>query len=294
MKVALTETVNAYRAMPERVEDLERLEPELDAIRRANLDHHVGLIEAAARSGARAIGLGELFTGPYFALTRLPMWQGLAEDAARGPTATALLEASRRLEVTLVAPIYERASDGRRYNTALVIDRGTLLGRYRKSHLPEGANEQNRFNEPFYYGPSDAPPYFPVFETSAGRIGVAICYDRHFEGVVRSLAANGAELIFSPAVTFGAKSERMWEMEFEVDAARHNVFIAGSNRRGSEPPWNQPYFGRSHVAGPNGRAPAEPAPEGLVIATVDLDQLCEPDPSGWKLIRDRRPSIYVP
>ena len=76
-------------------------------------------------------------------------------------------------------------------------------------------------------------PFFPVFETSVARIGIATCYDRHFEGVVRSLARAGAEIVFSPAVTFGTKSRRMWDLEFPVDAARHGVFIGGSNRAGS-------------------------------------------------------------
>ncbi len=99
-----------------------------------------------------------------------------------------------------------------------------------------GANEQGRFAETFYYGRGESRPLYPVFKTSVGVIGVDICYDRHFEGVVGALARAGARLIFSPAVTFGAKSRRLWELEFLVDAARHRVFIGGSNRRGSEKP----------------------------------------------------------
>lgn len=304
--IAVTETKNVYREMPARLEDLGVLAGRLDDVRRANVDHHLELIADAARMGARAIGLGELFPAPYFALSRDAMWHAMAESAEDGPTVRALASAAASLGVVIVAPIYELAPDGRRYNTAVVIDAdGQIIGKYRKTHIPHGENEQGQFVEPFYFGPSDEPlyaaptdrlrfasPYYPAFRTAVGWVGVAICYDRHFEGVVRTLAAAGAELVFSPAVTFGAKSERMWELEFEVDAARHGVFIAGSNRRGVEPPWTQPYFGRSYLVGPNGRvAPLESRPE-LVIGAVDLDEIRRPDPSGWNLPRDRRPSIY--
>jgi predicted amidohydrolase len=94
-------------------------------------------------------------------------------------------------------------------------------------------------------------------------------------------------------VTFGAKSERMWELEFEVDAARHGLVIGGSNRRGSEPPWNQPYFGRSHFVGPGGRLANLSAHAELVVSEVDLGALARPDPAGWNLRRDLRGEIYT-
>jgi beta-ureidopropionase len=295
--IAVTETMNAYSGMPEHVEDLDRLGGELEAIRRANVDHNARLISEAADRGAKVVGLGELFTAPYFAITKHPVWFGLAEDAENGETVRTLCEIARKKSVAIVAPIYEKDALGdRRFNTAVLIDDGgRVLGKYRKTHIPDGKNEQGEFNEPFYFGASNGvPAYFPVFETKMARIGVSICYDRHFEGVVRSLAQAGAEIVFSPAVTFGEKSERMWELEFEVDAARHSVFIAGSNRKGAEKPWNQPFFGRSYVVGPNGRVEPDRSVEGLVLATIDLDGLKSKDPSGWNLVRDRRPTIYAP
>jgi predicted amidohydrolase len=84
----------------------------------------------------------------------------------------------------------------------------------------------------------------------------------------------------------------MWELEFAVDAARHNVFIGGSNRLGAEPPWDQEYFGASHFVGPNGPVAALEGPPQLVIADLDLDERRRPDPSGWNLARDRRPAAY--
>ncbi len=303
VRAALTQTVNAFADMPERVEDLGQLAGRLEEIRRANVDHHVELIGAARAAGAQIVCLGELFTAPYFALNKNPMWVALAEDAATGPTVTTLRKVATERAIVIIAPIYEiDGKTGKRFNTAVVIDSdGRVLGKYRKAHIPCGANEQGEFIETFYYGRSEVPqnepseyvlgdnPYFPVFKTAVGKVGVAICYDRHFEGVVAALAQAGAQIVFSPAVTFGAKSQRLWEHEFLVDACRHRVFIGGSNRKGTEKPWNQPYFGASYFTGPDGEKLRDLSlqPE-LVIADLDLDALHWPDPSGWDLQRDAR------
>jgi len=283
MKIALTQTISTANG-------------ELEEIRAANVAHHIDLIASASRQGAKAICLGELFTGPYFALEENPRWLDMAEDALAGKTTMALREAAKQYEIVIVAPLYEIDS-GKRYNTAVVIDAdGALLGRYRKTHIPQGENEQGRFTETFYYGIGEPPkgePHFPVFETKAGRIGINICYDRHFEGVVASLARAGAQIIFSPAVTFGEKSRRMWDLEFKVDAARHRVFIGGSNRKGKEEPWNQEFFGESHFASPDGeRMPDLSENSNVIISDLDLDALDRADGSGWNLARDQRPDIY--
>jgi len=305
VRAALTETRNAYRAMPASLDELAELSGSLEAVRAENVAHHIGLIRRAAGEGVHVLCLGELFTAPYFALHRDPMWFGLAEDARSGPTVTALRSVAREVEMILVAPIYELDPDSQaRFNTAVVIDeRGELLGKYRKAHIPSGTNERASFHEDFYYGPSDGRlgdtpanrsnnPFFPVFQTRVGRIGISTCYDRHFPGVVRSLAEGGAQIVFSPAVTFGEKSHRMWELEFPVDAARHNLFIGGSNRKGSEPPFDVEYFGASYFCGPGGRLADRSQHEELVIADLDLDELSDGDPSGWDLARDTRPEIY--
>ncbi len=310
LRAALTETCNAYTPMPARIEQLSQLASRLDEVRAVNVAHHVTLIEQAAAEGTELICLGELFAGPYFALSEEPMWRTLAEDAATGPTVTTLRETARAHSMIIVAPIYELdEASGKRFNTAVVIDEcGDVLGSYRKTHIPAGENEQGEFYETFYYQSSDGEssdgglgdgsanisrnPFFPVFETSRCRLGVAICYDRHFWGVMQQLADNGAELVVSPAVTFGEKSRRMWDLEFPVDAARHNLFIGGSNRRGVEPPWTQEYFGASYFVGPNGRVASRQSPDELIIADLDLDSLRRPDPAGWDLARDLRPQIY--
>jgi beta-ureidopropionase len=304
VRAALTQTVNAFPGMPATVDGLGALASQLEAIRAANVAHHVALTRAAKAQGAQVICFGELFPAPYFALRHDPFWVGLAEDAHDGPTVTTLKALAKQLGVIVIAPIYEQTKGGERFNTAVVIDEtGTVLGCYRKTHIPHGKNEQGEFLEGFYYGRSDGQngphvrnvsknPHFPVWETSLGRLGVAICYDRHFEGVMSTLAREGAELVFSPAVTFGEKSHRMWHLEFQVDAARHNVFIGGSNRKGVEPPWSQPYFGDSHFVGPNGVLVNVSTHPELIISDVDLTQLTKPDPSGWNLKRDLRRDIY--
>ncbi len=304
VRAALTQTINAYPHMPPTVDGLAALAGKLEDIRRANVEHHVELIRSAKQQSVQVICFGELFPGPYFALRHDSFWVGLAEDARTGKTVSTLREAARQHSMIIIAPIYELTADGKRFNTAVVIDeRGEVLGTYRKTHIPHGQNEQGSFLEGHYYDRSDGGnvlgpanvsknPFFPVFQTSLGKLGVAICYDRHFEGVMWSLAKEGAELIFSPAVTFGAKSQRMWHLEFQVDAARHNVFIGGSNRKGVEAPWNQPYFGESHFTGPNGLAKDLSRHPELIISDLDLGELSRADPSGWNLPRDIRHDIY--
>ncbi len=305
--IAMTETCNVFPDMPARVADLGVLTGKLDALRDANLRHHAELIGLAAGQGAAIVGLGELFAAPYFALDHYPQFLALAEDAATGPSVQAMAHAARTHGVVVIAPIYElNPITGRRFNTAVVLDRdGSVLGKYRKTHIPQGTNDKGSFHETRYYQSSDGQlgpmpknrsqnPYFPVFETHLGRLGVAICYDRHFDGVMYSLAANGAEIVFCPAVTFGTKSQRVWHQEFFVDAVRHNLFIAGSNRKGTEPPWSITYFGESYVCGPNGLVPNRSTHSELVLCDLDLAELRSPDPSGWNLPRDLRPDIYSP
>ncbi len=305
MRVALTQTANAYHPMPASTQELHTLTGKLPAIRDANIAHHLDLIAAAGSIGVKALCMGELFAAPYFALGEDPMWIELAEDARTGPTIQAMCAAAKQHAMLLVAPIYEEcAVTGKRFNTAVIIENdGSILGKYRKTHIPAGTNDEGSFYETFYYERSNGQlgssphnvssnPFYPVFKTSVGKIGVAICYDRHFPGVMKTLAEQGAELVFSPAITFGSKSQRMWELEFEVDAARHNIFIGGSNRMGCEAPWNQEFFGGSYFVGPNGRTPEIAASKGLIVADIDLQELAKPDPSGWNLERDLRSDIY--
>ena len=304
VRAAMTETRNAYIGFPSTTAELDAWDADLDAVRGANIAHHEDLIATAARLNVKAICLGELCMGPYFALEERELWRGLAEDAASGPSVTAMCAAARQHDMVIVVPIYEHdAVTDTRFNTAVVIDAdGSIVGKYRKTHIPYGTNERASFLENFYYERSDgnlegdparcgSDPYFPVFTTKVGKVGVAICYDRHFVGAMTALAHGGAEVVFCPAVTFGAKSERMWQREFDVDAARLNLFIGGSNRRGVEPPFDVEYFGQSHFTGPNQRPDPVASPEGLVVADLNFSELAG-DSSGWDIARDARPDIY--
>lgn len=302
VRAALTQTVNAYPDMPATVDALPSLQDKLEDIRQANLEHHGALARRAKALGVQAICFGELFTAPYFALTKEPMWRALAEPRD-GPSFAFVQALARELDMVIVAPIYERDGDAC-FNTALVVDSdGELCGFYSKTHVPYGENEQSVFAENFYFDRSSGRPqsgeridatnpYFPVFDTAVGRVGVAICYDRHFEGVMSTLAAQGAKIVFSPAVTFGAKSARMWPQEFAVDALRNRLYIGGSNRIGVEPPYVQEYFGSSQFVGPEGRLLDLAPHPNLAVSDLDLKALEGRDSSGWNFERDWRPDIY--
>jgi N-carbamoylputrescine amidase len=220
VRAALTQTANYFQDMPTSEEELDELSESLDAIREANVTHHLDLLAQAASMQVQAICLGELFCAPYFALGCDPMWFELAEDALQGPTISRMRNAAKEHNMLVVAPIYELdGQSNRRFNTAVVIENtGEVLGKYRKCHIPEGTNDQGTFYETFYYEKSDGQlnngpancsknPFFPVFRTSVGKVGIAICYDRHFPGVMKTLAHQGAQLVFSPAVTLAPRVE---------------------------------------------------------------------------------------
>ncbi len=266
MRLALSETVSVAPIT-------DPLDPE--AIREANLAHHARLMRSVR---ADVYGLGELFAAPYFALEEDERWKALAEPLD-GPT----VQWMQAMSVELAAVVFGTVYIAPRSNVGVFVDHGQVLGTYAKSHIPQGTNDQGRFLERFYFDP--APEFVPtVVESSAGRLGASICYDRHFEGVHRQLARAGAQLILSPAVTFGRQSERMWELEFQVDACRNRVFIAGSNRQGREAPWKQPYFGKSLVAGASGLIAADRSVPGMAQFQIDLSEL--DDGSGWRLVED--------
>ncbi|MBT8493734.1 MAG: hypothetical protein KJO07_11795, partial [Deltaproteobacteria bacterium] len=177
VRIALTETRNVFPNMPRSLEALHKLSDRLDDIRQANLDHHLELVAAAKTAGAQLLVCGELFSAPYFALETHPMWKDMAESAEDGPSVECMKKAAAEHGMVIVAPIYELAESGARYNAAVIIDEtGKVIGKYRKTHIPAGTNELGTFTETYYYGPSNGDcgqweanisdnPYFPVFET---------------------------------------------------------------------------------------------------------------------------------
>lgn len=129
VRAALTQTINAYEYMPDSVKGLRGLKNRLEDVRAANVAHNIALIRVAAGAGAKIVCLGELCTGPYFAMVKDPMWTALAEDAATGPSVSAFAAAAKASKIVVVAPIYERAGK-RRFNTAVVIEAdGTIIGK---------------------------------------------------------------------------------------------------------------------------------------------------------------------
>jgi N-carbamoylputrescine amidase len=262
----------------------------LDAIKRAMIDKHVELIRQASEQGARVCCLQELFYGPYFCAEQSTRWYEMAEPVPEGPTIQLMQEQAAAAGMVLVVPIYERAMSGVYYNTAAVIDqRGGYLGKYRKHHIPHC---YPGFWEKFYFKPGDLG--YPVFDTDFGRIGVYICYDRHFPEGARELGLNGAEIVFNPSATVAGLSEYLWKLEQPAHAVANQYFVGAINRVGTEGPWNiGEFYGHSYFCDPRGQIIAEGARDRdeVVVADLDLDMIQEVR-NVWQFFRDRRPESY--
>src|SRR5947209_1665549 len=201
----------------------------LSAIKKAMTDKHLRLIEQAARRGVKIICLQELFYGPYFCAEQNVRWYELTERVPEGPTIRLMRKIAGKHRMVLVVPVYEEQMPGVYFNTAAVIDAdGSYLGKYRKHHIPH----LQSFWEKFYFRPGNLG--YPVFDTAVGKVGVYICYDRHFPEGWRALGLNGAELVFNPSATKPGLSNRLWELEQPAAAAANQYFIAANNRIGTE------------------------------------------------------------
>ena len=261
----------------------------IEAIRERMLAAHLPLIEDAARQGVRVLGLQEVFTAPYFPATIDDMWFAAAEAVPDGPTTRAMRDAAKRHGMVIVSPVYERDRGGAFYNTAAVIDAdGRYLGKFRKIHIPkiEGFDEKHYF--------ADGDLGYPVFDTAVGKVGVYICYDRHFPEGWRALALGGAELVFNPSATFKGVSDHLWNLEQVGAAIANGIFVGTNNRVGTEPSLgNHVFYGSSYFCNPRGEILAQGGDEDdeLVVATLDLDQIREVRDT-WQFFRDRRPETY--
>jgi N-carbamoylputrescine amidase len=192
--------------------------------------------------------------------------------------------------MVLVVPWYEEAQTGVYYNTACVIDSdGTLVGKYRKTHIPHVGP---CFWEKFYFKPGNLG--YPVFDTSVGRIGLIICYDRHFPEVAREVGLKGAELVFNPSATVESLSKYLWELEQPAHAVANGFWIAAINRVGVEEPLNSAkFYGSSYFCNPRGKivAKASDSDDEVLVADIDLDMNREVR-NTWQFLRDRRPETY--
>ena len=266
------------------------LEGSADEIKRRMVDKHVPLIEEAARKGVQLLCLQELFNGPYFCAEQQARWYEMVERIPDGPTIRLMRDLAKQHGMVLVVPIYEEEITGIYYNSAAVIDAdGSYLGKYRKHHIPHVAPG---FWEKFYFRPGNLG--YPVFETAAGKIGVYICYDRHFPEGARILGLNGAEIVLNPSATVAGLSEYLWKLEQPAHAVANGYFVGAINRVGYEAPWNiGEFYGQSYFCDPRGQilSIGSRDRDELVVADLDL-KLIQQVRNTWQFYRDRRPETY--
>jgi N-carbamoylputrescine amidase len=263
-----------------------------DAIRDQMIDAHIPLIEQAAAQGVQVLCFQEVFTTPYFCPSQDKKWYASAEKIPGGHTVTLMQAQAKKHNMVIVVPIYEEDLPGVYYNTAAVIDAdGSYLGKYRKSHIPDTAPG---FWEKLYFKPGNTG--YPVFDTKYCKLGVYICYDRHFPEGWRALALNGAEYIVNPSATVTGKSKYLWELEQPASAAANGVFIGAINRVGKEQPWDVDmgeFYGSSYIVNPLGQIEAQASSDQdeLLVHEIDLNMIKDVR-TGWQFFRDRRPETY--
>ncbi len=259
-------------------------------IKQSMINKHVSMIAAAADKGAQVLCMQELFYGPYFCAEQQTKWYDLTEKIPDGPTTKLMCEVAKRHNMVLVVPIYEEDMSGVYYNTASVIDAdGKWLGKFRKIHIPQ---VNPGFWEKFYFRPGNLG--YPVFDTRVGKVGVYICYDRHFPEGARCLGLNGAEIVFNPSATVAGLSEYLWKLEQPAHAVANAYWVGAINRPGWEEPWRiGEFYGQSYFCNPRGQIVAQAGrdKDEIVVADLDLDLIREVR-NTWQFYRDRRPETY--
>jgi N-carbamoylputrescine amidase len=244
-------------------------------------------VDEAARRGAQLVCFAELAFEPFYPRCRAtPESQKLAESIP-GPTTNAFAERAKQHNVVIVLNLFERDGD-RCFDCSPVIDAdGSLLGRTRMIHI----TDYEGFHEQDYYAPGDTG--VPVYDTAIGRIGVAICYDRHYPEYMRALAVCGAQLVVVPqAGTTGEWPDGLYEAEMRVAAFQNGYFTALCNRVGRQGALD--FSGESFVCSPAGvvTARAPKGEEGLLLADIDLNAVDESH-ARRLFLRDRRPELYA-
>ena len=254
------------------------------------LDRHEQFAREAKAQGAQVICFQELFYSPYLGITEDVKYYDFTV-AADGPIVQRFAALAAELSMVAVLPIFEEEQPGVYYNTAVVVDAdGTVLGKYRKNHIPN----LDKFWEKFYFRPGNLG--YPVFKTRYADVGVYICYDRHFPEGARELGLNGAEIVFNPSATVAGLSEYLWKLEQPAHAVANGYFMGCSNRVGTEAPWNiGQFYGSSYFVDPRGNflAQASEDHDELVVAEMNLDMIEEVRRT-WQFFRDRRPDAYGP
>lgn len=260
----------------------------IDEIKDAMVQKHIPYIEEAGKKGVQILCLQEIFNTPYFCPGQDSAWYSSAETVP-GPTVEQMQEYSKKYNMVMIIPIYEKEQAGILYNSAAVIDAdGTYLGKYRKNHIPHTSG----FWEKFFFRPGNLG--YPVFETAYANVGVYICYDRHFPEGARALGLNGAEIVYNPSATVAGLSQYLWKLEQPAHAVANGFFMGCINRVGKEKPWDLgKFYGSSYFVDPRGEifATASENEDELLVTEFDLDMIDEVR-STWQFFRDRRPESY--
>lgn len=263
-----------------------------------NLDRAEALIREAASRGAGLILLQELFETPYFCQDQIHDFLRLAAPLEGNKLIARFAALAKELGVVLPVSFFERAGQAT-FNSIAIIDAdGTVLGIYRKSHIPDGPG----YTEKFYFSPGDTG--FRVWDTAAGRIGVGICWDQWFPESARAMALLGAEVLLYPTA-IGSEpqdpnldSAAHWQRVMQGHAGANLMPLIASNRIGTEEGRNGTsltFYGSSFIADPTGAKVAEAGrdEQAVLTATFDLDAIAQQRRS-WGVFRDRRPELYGP
>ncbi|WP_432759629.1 N-carbamoylputrescine amidase [Defluviimonas sp. SAOS-178_SWC] len=262
----------------------------------SNLDKAEALVRRAAADGAGVIVIQELFAAPYFCITEDPRHFALAAPFEGHPVIARFADLARELGVVLPVTVFERAGEAH-FNTLAMIDGdGRVLGRYRKSHIPQGPG----YEEKYYFTPGDTG--FRVWETGFGRIGVGICWDQWFPEAARAMALQGAEMLLYPTAIGseppapGYDSQPHWEMAMRGHAAANILPVAAANRIGREVQDGREvtFYGSSFIADQTGQLVVKAGRDGeaVLLASFDLDAIRDLRRS-WGVFRDRRPDLYA-
>jgi N-carbamoylputrescine amidase len=265
----------------------------------ANLAHACGMARDAARQGANLICLPELFRSQYFCQVEDHKYFKLAEEIP-GPSTRALGEVAREFGVVIVASLFERRAPGLYHNTAAILNAdGSLMGKYRKMHIPDDP----LFYEKFYFTPGDLG--FLAWKTAHGPIGVCVCWDQWYPEAARLTALRGAQILFYPTAIgwhpaereqYGERQHDAWETIQRSHAIANGCYVAVANRAGHEAPdggAGLDFWGQSFIVGPDGAVLARAGvdEETVLVCEAGLDGV-DVQRTHWPFLRDRRVDAY--
>jgi N-carbamoylputrescine amidase len=260
-----------------------------------NIEKAEKLIREAASHGAQLIVLQELFETPYFCKTEKLEYYYLASSLQENPAINRLSKVAEELKLVIPVSFYEKANNAR-YNSAAIIDAdGSILGVYRKAHIPDGPG----YEEKFYFNPGDTG--FRVWDTAYGRIGVGICWDQWFPEAARAMCLQGAEILVYPTAIgsepdgSGTESMEHWQLCMQGHAAANIVPVVAANRIGSEEEEGVQldFYGSSFLTDAKGKilSQASKDKEQIIYADYDLEEI-DKLRTDWAVFRDRRPDLY--